>query len=161
MEGRCYPSDVTDEQWKILETVFPKVKSGGRPRALNDRQIVNAILYIVRGGGAWRMLPKDFGAWETVYGFFWRFRRDGTWQRIHDVLREKVRRADVTGGVARGIDREKRCLADQVVALRDQGTDDVGGRTVPGVASDDRVAEADRKAATDGAQGFGALVSPL
>ena len=56
--------------------------------------MINGILYIVRGGCAWRMLPKEYGPWETIYGHFWRFRRDGTWQRIHDTLREKVRRAD-------------------------------------------------------------------
>lgn len=58
------------------------------------RRILNGIFYIVRGGCAWRMLPREFGSWETVYGYFWRFRRDGVWQRIHDTLREKVRRQE-------------------------------------------------------------------
>ena len=94
MAERVYPSDVTDKQWKFLEPLIPAAKTGGRPRAVSERQMVNAILYIVRGGCAWRMLPKEYGSWETIYGHFWRFRRDGTWQRIHDALREKVRRAD-------------------------------------------------------------------
>jgi putative transposase len=89
-----YPSDVTDEQWKVLEPLVPVAKSGGRPRTASSREIINAILYISRGGCSWRMLPKEYGPWETIYGHFWRFRREGTWQRIHDALREKVRRAD-------------------------------------------------------------------
>jgi len=94
MAERVYPSDVTDEQWRVLDPLIPAAKTGGRPRAASDRQIINGILYMVRGGCAWRMLPKEYGPWETIYGHFWRFRRDGTWQRIHDALREKVRRAD-------------------------------------------------------------------
>jgi putative transposase len=89
-----YPSDVTDEQWEVLESLFPAAKTGGRPRGQEARQIINAILYINRGGCSWRMLPKEYGPWETIYGYFWRFRRDGIWLRIHDALREKVRRAD-------------------------------------------------------------------
>lgn len=94
MAERVYPSDVTDEQWRVLDPLIPAAKTGGRPRAASDRQIINGILYMVRGGCAWRMLPKEYGPWETIYGHFWRFRRDGTWQRIHDAPREKVRRAD-------------------------------------------------------------------
>ena len=94
MADSGYPCDVTDEQWAVLEPLVPVAKSGGRPRAASARQIINAILYIIRGGCAWRMLPKEYGPWETIYGHFWRFRRDGTWLRIHDALREKVRRAD-------------------------------------------------------------------
>jgi len=89
-----YPTDVTDEQWEVLKSLFPEAKAGGRPRGAEARQIINAILYINRGGCSWRMLPKEYGPWETVYGYFWRFRRDGIWLRIHDALREKVRRAD-------------------------------------------------------------------
>ena len=89
-----YPSDVTDLQWEIIAPLIPEAKSGGRPREIDMRQVVNGILYINRGGCAWRMMPKEFGPWETVYGYFWRFRRDSVWQRIHDSLREKVRRAD-------------------------------------------------------------------
>jgi putative transposase len=89
-----YPSDVTDRQWEIIAPLLPAAKPGGRPRGVEMRQVVNGILYINRGGCAWRMLPKEYGPWETVYGYFWRMRRDGAWQCIHDTLREKVRRAD-------------------------------------------------------------------
>jgi putative transposase len=94
MAENVYPSDVTDGQWEIVAPLIPAAKTGGRPRVPDMRLIINAILYINRGGCSWRMLPKEYGPWETVYGYFWRFRRDGTWQRIHDALREKVRRAD-------------------------------------------------------------------
>jgi len=57
------------------------------------RAVVNAVFYISRGGCAWRMMPKDFPPWQTVYGYFARWKRDGTWQTIHDVLRWKVREA--------------------------------------------------------------------
>ena len=94
MAETVYPSDVTDGQWEIIAPLIPAAKTGGRPRVPDMRLIIDAIWYINRGGCSWRMLPKEYGPWETVYGYFWRFRRDGTWQRIHDALREKVRRAD-------------------------------------------------------------------
>ena len=94
MAEAVYPSDVTDEQWEVIAALFPAAKTGGRPRTVDMRQVVNGILYINRGGCAWRMLPKEYGPWETAYGYFWRFRRDGIWQWMHDSLREKVRRAD-------------------------------------------------------------------
>jgi putative transposase len=94
MSNVVYPSDVTDRQWDIIAPLLPAAKAGGRPRGVEMRQVINGILYINRGGCAWRMLPKEYGPWETVYGYFWRMRRDGAWQCIHDSLREKVRRAD-------------------------------------------------------------------
>ena len=94
MEKAVYPSDVTDRQWEVIAPLFPAAKAGGRPRTVDLRQVVNGILYLNRSGCAWRMLPKEYGSWETVYGYFWRFRRDGIWQCSHDSLREKVRRAD-------------------------------------------------------------------
>jgi putative transposase len=66
MAERVYPSDVTDEQWKVLDPLIPAAKAGGRPRSASDRQIINGILYIARGGCAWRMLPKEYGPWETI-----------------------------------------------------------------------------------------------
>jgi putative transposase len=93
-----YPSDLTDEQYTLIEPLLPAAKSnkviGGRPRSVDLRKIVNGILYFVRGGCQWRMLPRDFGPWSTVHDYYQKWRHDGTWQRIHDKLREKVRRAD-------------------------------------------------------------------
>ncbi|MCA1678524.1 MAG: IS5 family transposase, partial [Actinobacteria bacterium] len=69
----------------------PPRAPGGRPPRHEKREIVNAILYQVRTGGAWRMLPKDLPPWQTVYGYFRDWRADGTLDRIHDALREQVR----------------------------------------------------------------------
>jgi len=92
MSEEIYPSDMSDAQWSILDSLIPPAKSGGRPREVEMRQIVNGILYMVRGGCSWRMLPKEYGPWQTVYGYFRVFRRTGLWQKMHDALREKVRR---------------------------------------------------------------------
>ena len=91
MTNKIYPSDLDDAQWKIIAPLIPEQKAGGRPRTTDMRCVTNAILYMVRGGCSWRMLPKEYGPWETAYGYFSTFRRDGVWQRIHDTLREKVR----------------------------------------------------------------------
>jgi putative transposase len=92
MSEEVYPSDMSDAQWSIISPLIPPAKSGGRPRKAEMRQIVNGILYMVRGGCSWRMLPKEYGPWQTVYGYFRLFRRTGVWQKLHDALREKVRR---------------------------------------------------------------------
>ena len=91
MDRIPYPTDLTDEQWQLIEPLLPKVKPGGRPRSTNIRDAVNGILYLVRTGCSWRMLPHDFPPWPTVHDYYWRFRRDGTWEKIHSHLRERVR----------------------------------------------------------------------
>jgi transposase len=97
-EHRRYPSDLTDREWEILEPLLPTPERPGRPRVHPLREILNAIFYELRSGCAWRMLPKDFPAWQTVYHYFRRWKRDGTWERIHTVLRERTRqRAGRTG----------------------------------------------------------------
>ena len=90
-EGK-YASDVTDRQWQLIRQLLPPRSERGR-RPIHRRRIINAILYVVRTGCQWRMLPKDFPNWSTVYGIFWRWRNDGTWQKVHDALRAKVRKA--------------------------------------------------------------------
>lgn len=92
MTRTSYPSDLTDEQWRLIEPLIPEPLPGGRPRSVEMRSVVNAVLYLNRSGNAWRMLPRDFGPWSSVYHYFRRFRDDGTWQRIHDTLRARVRR---------------------------------------------------------------------
>ena len=87
---RKYASDVTDKQWQILRRLLPERKRRGRP-PIDRRRMINAILYVVRSGCQWRMLPSEFPKWSTVYGVFWKWNRDGTWRRIHDALREKSR----------------------------------------------------------------------
>lgn len=87
-----YLSDLTNRQWQLIRQLLPPPAQRGR-KPINRRQIVNAILYVVRTGCQWRLLPKDFPNWSTVYGIFWKWRNSGVWERIHDRLREKVRRA--------------------------------------------------------------------
>ena len=90
-----YPTDLTDEQWNLLQMVVPprKARKGrGRPPA-DLRRICNALLYFVRSGCAWRLLPRDFGPWKTVYHYFWLWTKQGCWQIIHDLLRQAVRHA--------------------------------------------------------------------
>jgi putative transposase len=87
-----YSSDLSNRQWQLIRQLLPRGSRLGR-RPIDRRRIINAILYVVRSGCQWRMLPRDFPNWNTVYGVFWRWRDDGTWQKIHDALRAKVRRA--------------------------------------------------------------------
>ena len=89
-----YPSDLTDQQWAWLEPLLPAAKPGGRPRSVNLREVLNALLYLDRTGAQWRALPKDFAPWPTVWSYFRQWRNDGTWQRIHTALREQVRVQD-------------------------------------------------------------------
>jgi putative transposase len=91
MERKPYPSDVTDGQWRLITPSIPPPKPGGRPREVDVREVVNAILYVVRTGCAWRQLPHDFPAWQTVYYYYRCFERCGRWRKIHDRLRAQVR----------------------------------------------------------------------
>lgn len=91
MSGK-YPSDLTDRQWQVVRQWLPPRSRRGRPR-IDRREILDAILYVVRTGCQWRQLPRDFPNWKTVYTVFWRWRRAGVWKRVNDALREKVRRA--------------------------------------------------------------------
>lgn len=86
-----YPSDLTDDQWELLELLIPPAKSGGRPRGVSMREVINAMLYINRAGCPWDMLPNDLPAKSTVYEYFAAWRDDGTWQRLLDRLREGYR----------------------------------------------------------------------
>jgi putative transposase len=94
MDRVGYPSDLTDAQWKVIEPLLPPPSRVGRPRVLCRRMILNAILYVNRSGCQWRMLPKAFGNWRTVYRLFWEWRATGVWQQIHDALRTQVRQAE-------------------------------------------------------------------
>jgi putative transposase len=94
MSRKRYPSDLTDVQWENIEHLLPPPKPGGRPRSYSNRELVAAILYVTRSGCAWRMLPHDFPPWESVYGYFRRWRLAGVWQSIHDQLVATVRLFD-------------------------------------------------------------------
>jgi putative transposase len=91
MTRKSYPSDLTDEQWQLIEPMIPPELPGGRTRSVNMREIVNGILYLLRTGCSWRQLPHDLPPWGTVHYYYRRFRLSGTWEWIHDRLRERVR----------------------------------------------------------------------
>ena len=88
-----YPSDLTDAQWALVDPLLSDPKLHGDKASRNKRELVNAILYLVRTGCSWRQLPKDFAPWETVYFWFARWRDDGSLDALHDTLRIEVRRA--------------------------------------------------------------------
>src|SRR6202453_3727487 len=80
-----YPSDLTDEEWERIALLMPIPGRRGRPREVDFREVVNAVLYLVRSGCGWRMLPVHFGPWQTVYGWFRELARRFLFQTIHDV----------------------------------------------------------------------------
>ena len=91
MSRKAYPSDLTDEQWALVEPDVPSPVPGGRPRKTDMREVVNAILYLTREGCSWRALPHDFPPWKTVYNYFRAWAADGTWDRLLTALRPQAR----------------------------------------------------------------------
>ena len=94
MQLKAYEADLTDEEWAILRPLLPKAKRGGRRRSTDLREVLNAIQYWAKSGCHWRLLPHEFPPWQTVYTYFSDWKRRGQWQRIHDVLRGRVRQAE-------------------------------------------------------------------
>ena len=94
MRRKNYPTDLTDEQWEMVRPLLPKAKPGGRPRSVDLREVLDGVLYVVRGGVPWRMLPNDLPPWGTVHYYYRRWRLDGTWDRVVEVLRTRLRHAD-------------------------------------------------------------------
>lgn len=92
---RSYPTDLSDAQWRRIQPHLPKTKSGqkkgGRPRTTDLREVINACFYQVRTGAAWRMLPHDFPEWEIVYHYFDTWKKNGTWEKMHNHLHQSVR----------------------------------------------------------------------
>ena len=93
MSEAFYITDLTNAEWQLLSDLIPAAKPGGRPRTQNMRMVVNAIVYVLRSGCHWRLLPHEYPNWKTVYDYFWKWRQQGLWQAINEILREQVRRA--------------------------------------------------------------------
>jgi putative transposase len=88
------PTDLTDERWQIVRKLLPQPCNRGRPQTVCRRAVVNAILYVLRSGCAQGLLPRDFPNWKTVDGIIFGWRNDGTWPRLQDTLRDKLRRRE-------------------------------------------------------------------
>ena len=91
MERKPYPTDLTDEQWKLVAPMLPDAKPGGRPRETDLREVMNALFYLVRSGCQWRMIPHEFPPWKTCYNYYRAWIDNGTWDEIAVVLRMDVR----------------------------------------------------------------------
>src|SRR5437764_6016132 len=91
MRPRRYDTDLTDKQWALVEPFLPRPKRMGRPPA-DLRAVLDAVLYLVRTGCQWRLLPHDFPPWSTVHTWYRRWRSDGTWEKVHEALRQQTRR---------------------------------------------------------------------
>ena len=94
MKRKPYPSDLTDEQWALIEPLLPRAnrrRRRGRPRKTDLREIVNALFYHAREGCTWRALPHDLPNWSTVHTYYRNWRLTGVWPRINDALRRQVR----------------------------------------------------------------------
>ncbi len=88
---RSYSTDLSDTEWYCLESYVPAPNKRGRPRTHTTREILNAIFYVLKSGCAWRLLPRDFPPWQSVYWWFRRWRIDGTFERLNATLRERLR----------------------------------------------------------------------
>jgi putative transposase len=91
MARKPYASDLTDEQWRLIEPFIPPERWGGRTRSVDVREVLNGIFYLLRSGCAWRDIPHDLPNWGTCRHYYDRFRADGTWLSIHERLRDRTR----------------------------------------------------------------------
>src|SRR5215216_2310048 len=91
MESRRYPTDLSDDEWRCIGPHLPEPTGRGRPRLHGLRAILDAVFYVLKSGCPWRLLPRDFPPWKTVYDWFRRWRIDGTWERLNAGLRERLR----------------------------------------------------------------------
>lgn len=91
LQPKRYSTDLEDAEWELIKTHLALPKRRGRKREIDEREILNAIFYLLHNGCIWRDLPKDLPPWQTVYKYFRRWQRLGVWTRIHTALRRQVR----------------------------------------------------------------------
>jgi transposase len=114
-----YPTDLTNAEWAHVSRVIPAPKKGGRPAKYDRREITNALLYITRAGCPWRLMPRDLPPWRIVYWYFMLWKKDGTFDRLNDLLRGDLR-------VAEGRNRQPSAAIIDTQSVR---TTEKGGRT--------------------------------
>src|ERR687898_4100 len=100
--GRCltlvvmttskYSTDLSDAEWDYLEAHLPARNKRGRPRIHSPREILDAVFYVLRSGCPWRLLPRDFPPWKTIFHYFRAWRINGTWERLHRAIRRRLRK---------------------------------------------------------------------
>jgi transposase len=124
-----YPSDLTDARWALVKPLIP-VYPGGRPRKTSMRDVLDAVLYVVRTGCQWRYLPTDFPPKSTVWGYFDEWRHNGTLDAVHDRLRDLVRKAEKPGRPRRtaSIDSQSVDASSGGAARGRDNAKNVGGR---------------------------------
>ncbi len=91
MESRRYPTDLSDVEWRCIGPYLPSPTGQGRPRLHGLRAILDAVFYVLKSGCQWRMLPRDFPPWKTVFHYFRAWRIDGTWERTNRAMRRQLR----------------------------------------------------------------------
>src|SRR5215212_2390811 len=97
MESRRYPTDLSDDEWRCISPHLLEPAGWGRPRLHGLRTILDAVFYVLRSSCPWRLLPRDFPPWKSVYDWFRRWRIDGTWERLNIELRERLRSHGLAG----------------------------------------------------------------
>jgi putative transposase len=91
MESRRYPTDLSEDEWRCIGPHLPESTGRGRPRLHGLRAILDAVFYVLKSGCPWRLLPRDFPPWKTVYDWFRKWRIDGTFEHLNAALRERLR----------------------------------------------------------------------
>jgi putative transposase len=92
MSEKLYESDLSDNEWEYIESLFVKKKRRGPKSRINKRQVLNGIFYLLRTGCQWRYIPREYGNWGMIYGYFQRWTRNNLWQKINDILRIQLRK---------------------------------------------------------------------
>jgi transposase len=112
---RGYATDLSDGQWELIAPLIPGAMPGGRARKATTRELVNAILYFLRAGMAWRLLPHDLPPWQTVCYYLRRWQREGVWSRVHHglVMADRERAGREPGPTAAILDSRSVRTADQ------------------------------------------------